>query len=200
MNAKTISFAAVFAALTIVLNSGPFKIAAPFAPFLYYQIWEIPIVAAFLLYGPLMGIAIAIVNTLVLLIIFPGMLPTGPLYNLAAVLGMLLGMYVAHKFIPQHSGRQKQTIFTVFSTTLGIVSRVGVMSFVNWSFLRYPPPVGFSIPDPVLTAMLPVIGLFNATLALYTIPMGYILARAVCSGIRTEMWNPTSKEIKRSSV
>ena len=187
MNAKAIAAVSVFAALTIVLNLSPFKIAAPFAPFLYYQIWEIPIVAAFLLYDPLMGIAVAAINTVVLLFIFPGALPTGPLYNLAAILGMLIGIYIVQRFSAGHSLERKESLVTIFSTAVGILSRVGVMSFVNWAFLRYPPPVGFSIPEEALVAMLPIIGLFNATLALYTIPMGYILARAVSSRIKTEM-------------
>ena len=51
MNTKTVATIAVFSALAIALNLSPFKIPAPFAPFLIYQIWEIPIVAAFLLFG-----------------------------------------------------------------------------------------------------------------------------------------------------
>jgi len=188
MNAKTIATIVVFAALTVALNLSPFKMPAPYAPFLYYQIWEIPIVAALLLYGPSIGVATAIINTLVLLAIFPGALPTGPLYNLAAILGMMIGIYLVHRFILRHSDGGKEAMTTVFSTTLGIVSRVGVMSIVNWAFLRYPPPVGFSIPEQALVAMLPIIGLFNATLALYTIPIGYILAKAVSSGTKTKLW------------
>jgi len=189
MNAKSIATVAVFAALTVALNLSPFKIAAPFAPFLYYQIWEIPIVAAFLLYGPLMGITIAVINTLVLLAVFPGALPTGPLYNLAAVLGTLLGIYAAHRMAPHsYSSRQKETVLVIFSTTLAVLSRVGIMSIVNWAFLRYPYPVGFSLSEEALTMMLPVIGLFNATLVLYAIPIGYILVRAIGSGTRTKIW------------
>jgi len=194
MNAKIVATAAAFAALTVVLNLS-FKIPAPFAPFLYYQIWEVPIVAAFLLYGPSMGIATALINTLVLLAIFPGALLTGPLYNLAAILGMLLGIYVTHRVMARHSKVSKGTMIPIFITALGVVSRVGVMSFVNWAFLRYPPPVGFSIPEQALTMMLPIIGLFNATLALYTIPIGYILAKAVSSGTKTKMWEKTPRQI-----
>jgi riboflavin transporter FmnP len=188
MNAKTLAAVAVFAALTSVVNLSPFKIAAPFATYLYYQIWEIPIVAAFLLYGPSMGITVAAINTVVLLLIFPGALPTGPLYNLAAILGMLIGIYVADRFSTRYFAKRKETFVTVFSTAVGILSRVGVMSLVNWAFLRYPYPVGFDIPEGALIVMLPAIGLFNATLALYTIPMGYILARAVSHGIKIDMW------------
>jgi len=189
MNAKTIATTVVFAALTVALNQSPFKIPAPYAPFLYYQIWEIPIVAAFLLYGPTIGVTISIINTLVLLALFPGALPTGPLYNLAAILGMLFGIYVVQGFLAGHFKGQKDAIMTILFTALGIVLRVGIMSIVNWTFLRYPPPVGFSIPEQALTAMLPIIGLFNATLALYTIPIGYFLAKAVSSGTKTRMWD-----------
>jgi len=85
MNSKSIATLSIFAALTVVLNLSPIKVPAPYALFLIYQIWEIPIVAAFALYGPLMAVAISVLNTLVLLAVFPGALPTGPLYNLAAV-------------------------------------------------------------------------------------------------------------------
>ena len=190
MNAKTIATIAVFSALTIALNLSPFKIPAPFAPFLIYQIWEIPILAAFLLFGPSMGAGIAVINTIALLALFPGELPTGPFYNLAAVLGMFLGVYGAHWFAAGYSGVRKEAVLVVSSTALGVISRVAIMSVVNWACLRYPPPVGFSIPEESLIVMLPVVGFFNATLALYVIPIGHVLARAVRVSIKAEMWNP----------
>lgn len=189
MDSKRLSTVAVFAALTIALNLSSFKIPAPYAPFLYYQVWEIPIVAAFLLYGPLIGFYVAVINTLVLLIWFPGDLPVGPLYNLAAILGMLLGIYVAHIFVAGHLGVKRESVVTASSTILGIVSRTVLMTLVNWIFLRYPYPIGFSIPEEAVIVMLPIIGFFNATLALYTIPVGYILARAVSYGIKVKSWS-----------
>ena len=194
MNTRTVATVAVFAALTVALNLSPFKIPAPYAPFLYYQIWEIPIVTAFLLFGPLIGLYISIINTIVLLIWFPGALPIGPLYNLAAILGMLLGIYVAHKFIGKVSSFKGEAIVTLSYTVLGIISRVLVMTVVNWVFLKYPYPIGFEIPQEVIVMMLPIIGFFNATLALYTIPVGYILARAVSYSIKIERWGQTSKQ------
>jgi riboflavin transporter FmnP len=190
MNTKTIAITSVFAAFTVILNLSPFKIPAPFAPFLIYQIWEIPIVAVFLLYGPLMGIVIAVINTLVLLAVFQGALPTGPLYNLAAVLSMLFGIYVVHQFAGTHSNRREKKVLTLLSTVLGTISRVGMMTLINWAFLRYPPPLGFSMPEEAVIMVLPAIGLFNATLALYTIPIGYVIAKKVSSSIKIRMWEP----------
>lgn len=189
MESKTIAAIAIFTALSVALVLSPAKIPAPYAPFLKYQIWEIPIVAAFILYGPAVGVATSIMNTIILLAVYPGELPTGPLYNLVAVLSMLLGVYVIHRFAANHFSRRREAILTASSTALGTIIRVGFMSIVNWTFLRYPYPVGFSIPVEGLTAMLPVIGFFNATLALYTIPVGYFLARAVSSGTKTPVWS-----------
>ena len=190
MNSKDVAALSIFTALTVALNLSPFKIPAPYAPFLFYQLWEIPIVAAFALYGPLMAIAISVLNTIVLLILFPGALPTGPLYNLAAVLAMLLGIYLAHLMVKKEPLSQRFTVLNLLATGLGISFRVVVMTLVNWAFIRYPPPIGFSMPEEVILGILPLVALFNATLALYTIPIGFTLARAVSSGVKIGMWKP----------
>ena len=185
MNSKTIANIVVFAALTIALNLWGPKIPAPYLTFLKYQIWEIPIVTAFLLFGPLVGGLIAIANTLMLFVVFPGDLPTGPLYNLAAVLGMLFGIYLMHKILAKRFSERNEAIVVTSSTALGIVLRVVVMTIVNWVLLRYPPPVGYGIPEESILAWLPLIGIFNASLALYTIPVGHFIAKAVRSAIKT---------------
>ncbi len=189
METKTIAAIAIFTALSVALILSPAKFPAPYAPFLKYQIWEIPIVAAFLLYGPLVGVLTALTNTIVLLAVYPGDLPTGPLYNLAAVLSMLLGVYLIHRFTDKYFTKRQETILIALSTVLGSIARVGVMTIINWAFLRYPYPVGYSLPVDALMAMLPIIGLFNATLALYTIPLGYFVSRAVSFGVNTARWS-----------
>lgn len=237
MDSKTIAVIVVFAALTIALNLSPVKIPAPYAPFLIYQIWEIPIVAASLLFGLRVGVPISVINTLVLLAVFPGELPTGPLYNLVAVLSMILGIFLVQRLLGTRIGRRVRLFAVLFclisfvlfgyeltlyrlgetlffawilafgiilfmlleysldarqkvalptaATTVGILFRVGVMTFVNWAFLPFPTPVGFNMPPDLVVAALPVIGFFNATLALYTVPAGYFIARVVGSGLKT---------------
>ena len=44
--------------------------------------------------------------------------------------------------------------------------------------------------EEAILMVLPPIAVFNATLALYTIPVGYVLARAVSSGIKIGLWKP----------
>jgi hypothetical protein len=75
-------------------------------------------------------------------------------------------------------------------TFLGAALRVVVMSFVNWELIKYPPPIGFSMPEEVVVAILPFVALFNATLAAYTISAGYFLAKTISRGIKTPLWSP----------
>jgi riboflavin transporter FmnP len=179
---KVLASTALFTALTLALNLSPIKFPAPFAPFLYYQIWEIPIVAALLIYGLKVGAAVTIINTAALIALFPGALPTGPLYNMVAVLSMLLAIYAIVKMRGSASNLGGTTL--ILSTLLGIVSRVVVMTIMNYALIRYPPPLGFSMPEESILVLLPLIAAFNATLALYTIPIGYLVAKAVASKIQ----------------
>jgi len=185
MNTKTIAIIVVFAALTVALNLWGPKIPAPFATYLIYQLWEIPIVAAFLLFGSYIGIFIALINTMILFAVFPGPLPSGPFYNLTAVLSTLLGVYLVQKTIAKHSFREAESIAATSSTVLGTLLRVGIMTVVNWALLRYSWPVGYNLAEEAILASLPLTGLFNATLALYTIPIGHVIAKAVRSAIKT---------------
>ncbi len=192
MNTKAIAITIVFAALTVALNPvfTGIGVPAPYAPFLIYQIWEIPIVAVFLLISPKSGVAISILNTAVLLVLFPGALLLGPFYNLIAVLSMLSGIYITHRILTHGNLKTKnatlqfETKLITLSTAIGIIFRVGIMSVVNYSVLRYPPPIGYSMPEAAIIASLPLIGLFNATLALYTIPIGHVIANAIRTNLK----------------
>jgi len=186
MDTKRLSLIIVIAAVTIVLSPSISRIAIPFplAPFLLFGIWEIPIIAAFVFISRKAGIAIAVINAIGLTILFPGALPTGPLYNLIAILSMLLGIYIiqiilktGHKF--KMESKYNETKFVILSTSLAIILRVGVMTGVNYVVLRYPYPIGYELDQLVILAYLPIIALFNAIVAFYTVPLGLYLARAV---------------------
>jgi riboflavin transporter FmnP len=177
LNTKTTAAIAVFTAISLALVFSPAKFPAPFAPFLKYQIWEIPIVVAFLIFGAKVGFSTSIINTLVLLAIYPGDLPIGPLYNLAAVSSMLLGIYVIQK--QGNHFKHRPEILVFLSTAFGIILRVAIMSIANWAFLQFPYPIGYSLPPQVILGMLPIIALFNATLVLYTVPVGYFISRTI---------------------
>jgi riboflavin transporter FmnP len=188
MNTKELAITIVFAALTVALNPGVSGIGvpAPYAPFLIYGLWEIPIVAAFLLISPVSGVIISLVNAIVLFAFFPGPLPTGPFYNLIALFSMLLGLYIARRFI-ERENTYKQTVLKIgaASTILGIILRVSVMAVVNYITLQQPYPIGFDLEEmAVIVTYLPTTALFNGTVALYTVPMGEFIASVVKSRLK----------------
>ena len=186
MDTKTLSITIVFASVTVALNPAISQIAIPFPPlpFLLYQIWEIPIVAAFILISRKAAVSIAILNAAVLTIFFPGALPTGPFYNLIATLSILFGIYIIQKVLKNKKENQKgseyaKTKLVVLSTVSAMILRVVVMTLVNYIVLRYPYPIGYELDELVIIASLPLTGLFNATLALYTVPLGLFIAKAI---------------------
>jgi riboflavin transporter FmnP len=193
LNTKKLTLIIVFIALTTALNIAGPKIPAPYAPFLIYQLWEIPIVFAFITIGPKAGIVIAGVNTLILLATFWGVLILGPFYNFIAVLAMLLGIYIPYKVAThgckvENLGnflRQHVKMISIAATALGIVIRVIVMSAVNYVALQQAPPVGFGLNSGEAIAYLPVVAVFNATVVLYTVPIGLGIAIAIASRFKT---------------
>ena len=130
--------------------------------------------------------SITLLNTAVLFAIFPGVLPTGPLYNLAATLSMQVGIFsavaVGKRFFcsknPDTNILSKAK-WAGIATTLGIITRVAFMSVVLLLALPQPSPIGFSFPVDATVAYLPFAAFFNATLALYTIPIGWVVAQRV---------------------
>jgi disulfide bond formation protein DsbB len=129
---------------------------------------------------------------IILIAVFPGALITGPFYNLLAILSMLLGIYTAYKLfnLKDKSNKttkitlKKQTIQVTAATILGVVFRAGLMTAVNYVVLRYEPPIGYAMPEAAIVAAIPLIALFNSTLALYTIPIGHIVANAVKKNLK----------------
>jgi hypothetical protein len=123
---------------------------------------------------------------MVLFAIFPGVLPTGPAYNLAATLSMQVGilaaMVIGKRFFcskGQNNSTQFKAKWAAFATGFGMFTRSAFMSAVLYFALPQPSPIGFSFPMEVTIAYLPLAALFNATLALYTIPIGFLIAGRV---------------------
>jgi riboflavin transporter FmnP len=188
LNTKKLSLTIVFAALAIALNPTftQIQLNFPLAQGLIYQIWEIPIVIAFLIISPIAGLGVSLLNTAVLFAIFPGALPTGPAYNLAATLSMQVGIFAAvaigKRFFCSKNPDANilaKAKWGAVATATGILTRAAFMSVVLYFALPQPPPIGFSFPLNLTIGYLPFAAFFNATLALYTIPIGWLIAQRV---------------------
>jgi len=176
---RQLSLIALLTAIAIILNLA-ISFPAPFAGFLDYEVWEVPIVLALLLMGPRSGITVALLNSAVLELVKPGALPTGPLYNFAAIVSMFLGILTAQRAAA--SRRSRIAALLALSTALGVLTRTAIMTVVNAIILPLPYPIGFGsfgVTTSEVPALLVLIGLFNFTVALYTIPLAYSIQRAI---------------------
>src|SRR4030065_2736265 len=99
MNAKSIALIITFASLAIVLNpaiSG-MGIPYPLLPSLYFEVWEIPVIVACLLFGWKIAISVGLINSAFLIAVFPGMSQPYYFTNFFAQVGMILGIYLASR-------------------------------------------------------------------------------------------------------
>jgi riboflavin transporter FmnP len=187
---QTITGIGLFAALALALNLSHIQVPAPYLPYLIYEFWEIPIVVCLLIFGLYASLAASAINTVVLIAVNPGSLASGPIYNFIAVVVTLAAVVLAHKF--SVASKLGNTLEIISATGLAILVRTAVMSFVNYVLLPFPAPLGFQIPEKGVLAVLPLIAFFNATLALYTVPLGYATVKAVSRRLPFKMAYPLS--------
>lgn len=177
---RWISLVALLTALAVVLNG--LTVPAPFAGFLLYGVWEVPVLLALLFLGFWGGAAVAALNGVALEFVNPGGLPTGPLYNFIAEVAMFAGVLAVQRAA---KGRSLTWAGVVAgATAAGMLSRTAVMTVVNWAVLAQPYPVGFGsfgVTQAQVPGYLVLIGAFNITVALYVIPAAFSINRAVSS-------------------
>ncbi|MFC1754725.1 hypothetical protein ACFL96_15230, partial [Thermoproteota archaeon] len=184
---RTITAIAIFASLAIVLHLSPAKIPAPYLPFLIYELWEIPIIVAFYLYGARVSLAVAAINFMSLLVIFPGSLQAGPIYNLIAITAMIFGLLTVYRITK--SGPKFASNVWLFGLTiiLGPAVRVIVMTIVNVALLPLSPPLGFSMAVEAVIEIIPLLAFFNASVAIYSILIARILIRSINGATRIQV-------------
>jgi len=178
---RRLSLIALFIALAVVLNL-VIAVPAPYEAFLFYEVWEVPILLAVLILGFWDGTTVAVLNTLLLEAYRPGALPVAPLYNLAAQLSMFAGVLPVDRAARRWGWEGRKLVPA--ATAAGAALRTAVMTVVNGIVLPLPYPVGFGsglfpITPADVPGLLVPIGVFNFTIALYTVPLAYTLARAV---------------------
>lgn len=187
-DSRRIALTALLCAISALLDGKIFSLPVPFASFLYYEVWEIPVVLGLLILGFWGGTTVALVNAGVLEFVNPGSLPTGPLYNFVAEISMFIGILAAQRV----AGRLTRNSATVagVATASGALLRTGVMTLVNYIVLPMPYPIGFGgfgVTAAQVPSYLVLIGAFNLTLALYTIPIAFSLRRAVGRTMRLQI-------------
>ncbi len=180
MDTKAIALTIVFAAVAIALT--PIAVPAGFMVGYYFRFWEIPIVVAFLLLSPKIGVLVAALRALAELTLLPtpaGFL--GPITSFGGTLAMLLGVYVAGWLLKRKQFKPQGKRFGIAAVTLlsafGALSRASIVPFIMYPVYRFFAPRAFT--DAQIMVLVPGIMVFAAILALYTIAVGYLIAKTI---------------------
>ncbi len=128
----TIAVAASFGALAVVLTLLP-SLPFPIIPYLKFDIAEIPVVVAFLGFGPIIGITTSLIYWAILTMVGE-FTPLGPFLKFIAVMSMLVGMWLGSR-VYSLVGRGGMASFLAQLMLFGAVIRIAVMTVVNYLVL-----------------------------------------------------------------
>jgi riboflavin transporter FmnP len=184
MQTKEIALIITFAAVTIALD--PVRVPYVLLPGLYFRFCEIPMVIAFILFGARIGIAIAALNVFAEIILFPGpVVFIGRPMVFLLVLCMFLGMYLAKKTFKLNSSHQSFAKTSAYYTVFGTTFRAAAAPVLNFPLYRYAIPffTGTIFTDTMVLAMIPSFVIYAVIFALYTIPIGCLIAKAVSKNL-----------------
>ncbi len=184
MNAKSVALVITFAGLTIILNPAISGMVIPYPPLptsLAFNVWEIPIIVVFLLFGFKLGLLVAGINALFAFSFFPG--PSNPflaLGTLVTAVTMMMGIYVmfitvGHRIPAEALGNRAKLIVlaTVFASLFRIVFQA------SWAYWLLKSPL-YNAPDSYVFAVwLPWQAVFNVLQPIITIPLAFVIARGV---------------------
>ncbi len=123
-----IAVSTVFGALSAVIGMMPLSFSFPLIPYLKFDIAEIPVVTAFLGFGPIPGFISALTYWFVLNI-FGEWAPLGPAMKFTAVASTLIGLWISYKLV----SRFRIPYFTIF--VFSSLTRILATSISNYLVL-----------------------------------------------------------------
>ena len=197
-DARSIALTVSFAGIAIVLNPAISGLGIPYPPFpsLIFNIWEIQVIAVFLLFGFRFGMSVAAINALFLFAVWPG--PSRPFYALGTIcsaFSMMLGIYVMFKLFGNRIRPEQisdHTKLVAAATGSAIALRIAILAPYMYLLLRSPV---YNLPNLfVVTFVLPWQALYNIVQPIITVPVAFVIARGVYRNVRV------SGKVKFSSM
>ena len=184
MNVKAVGVIIAFTALTTALNF--VRIPAPYNPILSYQLSDVVLVVAFLLFGLKVGITIGGLNMLLKMTVFPDLSgPVGPPYYLIAFLSMFFGVFLFERLVKRENKSDKNNIAknVTLSTGLGVFTRTLIMLPLDYIVYGFLVSVvsGQNLAESyagVILAM-PTMIFYNISVPILVIPASYFIVKKV---------------------
>jgi riboflavin transporter FmnP len=192
MDAKSIALITIFAALAIVLNA--VRIPTFYWGNYVYTLSEIPVLAAFLIYGLKIGLLVEVIHIAGQEMFFPvgvGGIVVYPMGLIVMPL-MVFGIYLAKKLINRKSASENQISEkrkAIYYAGIVAAVRGGLMPFADY-FILYnfllPLVLDRVFPSAYLAGLVPAFIIYNVTCALYAVPIAYFVARQASKHLRIE--------------
>jgi riboflavin transporter FmnP len=183
MNSKGIGTVIAFTSLTTTLNF--VRVPVPYMPAFSYQLGDIVLVVALLLFGIRIAIAAATLNMLINIVLSSSPAgPIGPPYYLLSVLAMFSGVYIFEKLIKRRIFGNRNIIKTAsLATGFGVLTRVLIMLpfdyFVYGFLVSLVSNLSISVSYAIVLASMPGIIIYNITVPIIMIPISYSIAKNV---------------------
>lgn len=183
MNSKALGAVIAFTALTTALNF--VRIPVPFLPGYNFQLGDIAIVIALLLFGFVVGISVALLNMLLGMTVFVSAGGVfGAFYYFLSILALFCGIIIFEKLIaPRATQKFTPKKCTAISTACGVLSRTLIMLLLDITVYSYVFSIasGYNVSTSaaLILALIPGIIVYNIVVALYVIPTSYFIAEKV---------------------
>ncbi len=183
MNSKALGAIVAFTALTTALNF--VRIPVPFLPGYSYQLGDIAIVIALLLFGLRVGVTVGLLNMLLNMTVFVsagGII--GAVYYFISILALFFGIFIFERLIRQKvSEKCPDHKVAALCTACGVLSRTVIMLVLDITLYGYLFSVASGLDvsksAALIFALIPGIIVYNITVALYVIPTSYYIATRV---------------------
>lgn len=193
MNSKSIALAITFA--TVAIASNAVKVPAVIYPNNFFQVSQIPIVVAFLLFGFKIGVLVGFLNLLGALFLFPLGVAGLIVYTMdfISLFPMFVGLCLGRTLVTRGDEFARFCLMkkhVVWLTIGAIAVRGSLMPLVDYGLVNHillPLILGFQRSETMIIALIPVFVLYNVIVALYTVPVAYFIAKRVGTYFKTDL-------------
>ncbi len=155
-------------------------------PVFVYQMGDIALLVALLLFGAKPAIIVAVLNTIITIILSMSAAgPIGPPYYLVSVLTMFLGVCFFERYLNRRKTlKNKNFALKVgVSTTCGIITRTLIMFpldyFVYGLLVSIVSGLSISVSYSIVLASMPGMILDNITVPLVMVPISYLIVKKI---------------------
>lgn len=173
LRTKNISLTIIFTSTALILEILPLDIPFPLFSKLTLDVTGVPLLLTFYLVDLPSTIVAVLFIGLAIALPRPPFRPPNPyggFFKVVAELSTILGIWLTKRF-----WKGSRMRFLSLSIVGGSISRVVIMSFVNYVFL----PLFYGLPRSIVLKIIPVVAVFNLIQSVVNVVLAYVCLESV---------------------